>query len=174
MKGILILCISAILFAACTADKLDRDEALKLIREKNIYPKVVSYNVFTADPVYARRMLDAGLESSGLLIVQRNQTLQDAGKPIITFTDKAKPFLLPTSDEDRKDNIQLVKIADEDLEEVTGVQMLDGEKQAVVEYTTSFKNISPFSVLSKLKVNEKKRHKVNFMLYDDGWRLEEN
>ena len=128
MKGILIICISAIFFAACTADMLDRDEASKLIREKNIYPKVVSYNVFTADPVYSRRMLDAGLENSGLIVVQRTQTLQDAGKPIVSFTDKAKPFLLPTTDEDRQDNIQLVKIAGEDLEEITGVQMLDGDK----------------------------------------------
>jgi len=174
MKKIMNLCMAVVLFAACSSDKLDRDKALQLIQEKKLYPKVISYNVFTADPVHARRMLDAGLESSGLLTVQRTQKLIDVGKPLITFTDMAKPYLLPTSDEDHKDNIQLVKIADEDFEEITGVQLLDGEKHAVVEYKTSFKNITPFSPLSRLKLNEKNIHKAYFSLYDDGWRLEEN
>lgn len=174
MKTILNLCFAIILFASCNFERLDRDKALQLIRDQKVYPKVISYNIFIADPLFARRMLDAGLESSGLLTVQRTQNLMDAGNPIISFTDKAKPFLLPLSESDRKDNIQLVKIADEDLDEITGVQMLDGDKKAVVEYTTSFKNISPFSALSKLKLNEKKTYKVNFSLYDDGWRLEEN
>ncbi len=171
MKKIMNLCMAVVLFAACSSDKLDRDKALQLIQEKKLYPKVISYNVFTADPVYARRMLDAGLESSGLLTVQRTQKLMDAGKPLITFTDKAKPYLLPQTD--KEDKIQLVKIADEVLEEVTGVQILEGDKRAVVEYKTSFKNITPFSPLSRLKLNEKNIHKAYFSLYDDGWRLEE-
>ena len=171
MKKIMNLFMAVVLFAACSSDKLDRDKALQLIQEKKLYPKVISYNVFTADPVYARRMLDAGLESSGLLTVQRTQKLMDAGKPLITFTDKAKPYLLPPSEENRKDNIQLIKIADEELEDIIGVQLLDGEKHAVVEYKTSYKNITPFSPLSKLKLNEKNSHKAYFSLYDDGWRL---
>ena len=60
-----------VLFAACSADKLDRDEALKLIQDRKLYPNVISYAVFTADPVHARRVLDARLESSGMLTVQR-------------------------------------------------------------------------------------------------------
>jgi hypothetical protein len=171
MKRILSLYIA--IFAACSSDQLDRDKALKIIQDEKLYPKVISYNVFIADPVYARRMLDAGLESSGLLTVQRTQKLMDLGKPLITFTDKAKPYLLPTSDKDRKDHIQLVKIADEELKKITGVQLLDGEKRAVVEYTTFYKNITPFSPLSRLKLNEKDTHKAYFLLYDDGWRLEE-
>lgn len=167
------LCMAVVLFAACSSDKLDRDKALQLIQEKKLYPKVISYNVFTADPIYARRMLDAGLESSGLLTVQRTQKLIDVGKPIIAFTDKAKPYLLPTPEEDREDNIQLIKIADEELEDIIGVQLLDGDKQAVVEYKTSYKNITPFSTLSRLRLNEKNIHKAYFSLYDDGWRVKD-
>lgn len=160
--------------AACSADKFDRDKALKLLQDRKLYPNVISYEVFTADPVHARRVLDAGLESSGMLTVQRIQKMMDIGKPIITFTNKAKPYLLPTPEKDRKSDIQLVKIADQELEEITGVQLLDDEKHAVVEYKTSFKNITPFSVLSNLKLNEKNTYKAYFSLYDDGWRLEEN
>ena len=72
------------------------------------------------------------------------EVLSDIGNPIISFTDKAKPFLLPVTDEDKKSKVQKVKIADEDLEEITGVQMLDGNKQAVVEYRTSYKHILRF------------------------------
>jgi hypothetical protein len=51
--------------------------------------------------------------------------------------------------------------------------MLDGDKRAVVEYTTSYKNVTPFSKISRVDLKAKSSHKVNLSLYDDGWRLEE-
>lgn len=117
-------------------------------------------------------MLDAGLESEGLLTVQGTQNLGDAGKPLITFTEKGKAYLVPQTEEDKKDNIQRVKIADEAVEEVTGIQMLDGDKKAVVEYTTSYTNVTPFAKLSKRKLDGTESHKADFVLNDDGWRIE--
>ena len=174
MKKIMNLCMAVVLFAACSSDKLDRQTALKLLQDKKAYPKVLDEEIYTADPEDAKRILDSGLEKEGLLMVQRTQELKDIGKPLISFTDKAKPYLLPITDEDKKSKVQRVQIAEEVLEEVSGVQMLDGEKQAAVEYTTYYKNITPFSPLSRLKLNEKNTHKTYFLLYDDGWRLEEN
>jgi len=173
MKIIMNLCWFVILLTACSSNELDRAKALQLIREKKIYPKIITYEVYTADPIYARRAMEAGLENFGMLTVQRTQKLMDIGKPLISFTDKANPYLLNTSEEDRKSAIQLVKIADQQLEDVTGLQLLEDEKHAVVEYQTSYKNITPFSVLSTLKLNQKESHKAYFSLYDDGWRLEE-
>lgn len=171
MKRILNLCLAIAFFTACSSDKLDRGKALKLIQDKKLYPKVIDYEIYTADPVEAKKMLDAGIEKEGIVTVQRTQGLMDIGEPIILFTNKAKPYLLPISSEDRKSKVQRVKIADEDLEGITGVQLLESEKKAVVEYRTSYKNITPFSLLISLKSGQTNTHKAYFSLYDDGWRL---
>ncbi len=162
-----------LLIASCSSDKLDREKAFQIIKKSGMYPKASSYRIFTADPTFARRMLAAGLESSGMLRVKRTQTLSEEGQPIITFTEKAQPYLLETPEKYKDDNVRVVKLADEDLEEVTGIQMVNNN-QAVVEYTTSYKNISPFKVLSEDDLEGKKTYKANFSLYDDGWRMEKN
>ncbi|WP_374163817.1 hypothetical protein [Arcticibacter sp. MXS-1] len=171
MKKILTCLLPIFLIVSCSSEKLDREKALKLLKE-NHQSQPATYNIFVSDPTYAKRMLDAGLESDGLLTVQRTQNLSDAGKPLITFTEKGKTYLVPQTEEDKKYNIQRVKIADEAIEEVTGIQMLDGDKKAVVEYTTSYTNVTPFARLSKKKLDEKESHKADFVLYDDGWREE--
>lgn len=72
-------------------------------------------------------------------------------------------------------NIQKVKLADEDLVEVTGIQTSSDGKTAVVEFTTALKNFTPLNELLARKLTEKNAsNKVNFALYDDGWRLEKN
>lgn len=144
---------------------------MKLLKE-NHQSQPATYNIFVSDPTYAKRMLDAGLETEGLLTVQRTQNLDDAGKPLITFTEKGNAYLVPQTEKDKKDNIQRVKIADQAIGEVTGIHMLDGDKKAVVEYTTSYKNVTPFAKLSKRKLDEKENRKADFVLYDDGWRIE--
>lgn len=170
MKKILTCLLPIFLIVSCSSEKLDREKARKLLQESH-QSQSVTYNIFVSDPTYAKRMLDAGLESEGLLTVQRTQNLGDAGKPLISFTEKGKAYLLPQTEEDKKDNIQRVKIADETVEEVMGIQMLDGDKKAVVEYTTSYTNVTPYAKLSKRKLDEKGSHKANFILYDDGWRI---
>lgn len=171
MKNILNLCLGVLLLTSCNnIEKLNRETALKLLQDSKEYPKTISYNIFVSDPAFATRVLEAGLEESGLVTVQRTRKLTDVGQPIITFTKKAKPYLFPQSDEDKSDGIQRVKIAKEVLEEINGVQM-DGENKAIVEIKTSFNNVSPFSKLSKLELEKKNIRQVNFVLYDDGWRL---
>jgi hypothetical protein len=173
MKNFVYLYIGAIILSACTSEKkLDRELALKILKEQKTYPKIVDEEIYTADPEDAKKILDSGLESEGLLAVQRTQNSGDVGKPIVTFTEKAKPFLLPVTEDDKKSKIQRVKIAEEDIEEVTGIQLKDGDKQAVVEYKTSFKNITPFSKLSKVNFNSNETRKATFYLYDDGWRID--
>lgn len=174
MKNIIYMCISVLFFLACSNnEKLDREKALNLIEDSKIYPKVISYNIFISDPAYAKRVLDAGLEESGFVIVQRTRKLGEVGQPIISFTAKAGPYLLRQSDQDKSDGIQRVKIADETVEEITGVQTLEGDKNAIAEIRASFKNITPFSKLSKLDLDKGTKRRVNFVLYDNGWRVDE-
>ena len=66
---------------------------------------------------------------------------------------------------------ELLKIAEEELMEVTGITTAEDGKIAVAEYTTAYKNQTPFSSLSKIKLNEKASKKAKFFLHDDGWKL---
>jgi hypothetical protein len=145
---------------------------MNLLKQHTTYPKVVDYDIFCGDPEFARKVLDAGLESKGLLTVQRTQKLNEAGKPIIQLSDKAEPYLLPTSEKDKSINIQKVKLAEEQLKEVTGIKMMNDGKSAVAEYTTTYKNVTPFSSLVNTDFSKEDTHEAYFALYDDGWRLE--
>jgi hypothetical protein len=162
------------LLTACSNDNKDLsgEEAMNLLKQETTYPKVVDYDIFCGDPDFAKKVLDVGLEEQGLLTVQRTQKLSDVGKPIIQLSAKAEPYLLPTPEKDKSINIQKVKLAEEQLKEITGIKMMDNGKSAVAEYTTTYKNVTPFSSLVNTDFSKEDTHQAYFALYDDGWRLE--
>jgi len=172
MKQLLTFGLIVLFFTACSSNKLDRDTAFKLLKEQKLYPKIIDLEIYTADPVEAKKIMESGLEKDGYIAVKRTQALSEIGSPIVSFTDKAKAYLLPLTEEDRESQIQRVKVADETLEEVSGVQMLNDGKNAVVEYKTTFKNITPFSKLVEYDLGKTNTHKADFALFDDVWRIE--
>ncbi len=173
MKKLTIILLITGLISGCNSKKeLSREEASRIIKEDMKYPKVIDYDIYCSDPEAAKKAIDAGLETAGLVTVQRTQKLGDAGKPLIDFTSKAQPYLLPMPEKDKALQVQKVKLADEDLVEVTGIKATEDGKQAVAEYTTAYKNISGFSALTNINFNQSATHKANFTLYDDGWKLE--
>ena len=172
MKKLTIIFLIASLMGGCTSKKeLSKEEASKIIKQDKQYPRVIDYEIYCSDPVYAKKVIDAGLQEQGLVTVQHNQQIKDVGKPLIKFTDKAKPYLLPLSEDDKKTDIQKVKIADEELVDVTNIQTIEEGKKAIAEYTTAYKNINGFSALTKIN-NQSATHKAYFSLFDDGWKLE--
>ena len=56
--------------------------------------------------------------------------------------------------------------------EVANIRTNGPGNKAVVNYTTRYKNITPFSPLVKVNYNEKKINKAYFSLTDEGWKLE--
>lgn len=174
MKKLLFtLILAGVILSRCNhAPKLSKDEALQIINKELNYPSVIDYDVFCSDPEYAKKLLDAGLETDGIVIVQKAQKLKDIGEPLVQFTVKAQPYLLSTPDKDKALDVQKVKVADEEVKDLS--INLDGENKNVVwvEYTTIYKNITPFSVLMKRNLNEQVRHKVQFSLIDNGWILQ--
>ena len=172
-KLFFILLLVGTTFSGCFhTPKLNNDEALQIINKELNYPRVIDYDVFCSDPEHAKKMLDAGLETEGLITVPKTQKLKDIGNPLIQFTDKAKPFLLPTPDEDTALEIQKVKIADEDVTDLSVSTDSENKNIVWVEYTLVHKNITPFSVLMKRNLNEQVRRKVQFSLTDNGWILQ--
>ncbi len=164
--------IFLIIIAGCKSKELSREEAFRLIQQKEKYPKVIDFDIYCSDPKYAKKAMDAGLKVQGLVTIQHTQKLADVGKPLIKFTSKAQAYLLSTPSKDKAIDVQKVKIADADLAEVTGIKTENDGKNAVAEFTTTYKNITPFSALTTINFNKKSAHKVRFSLYDDGWKLE--
>jgi hypothetical protein len=171
-KPALILALISLLITGCTSGELTREEAFRLIQQSKLYPQVTSYDIYTGDPQQAKKLIDAGLERAGLITVQRTQKLSKGGNPFIRFTDKAQSYFLPTPESDRSSNIQKVKLADEELVEVTGIKTGQSEERVVVEYTTAYKNLTPFAVLVTPDFKKHSTRRANFSLYDDGWRME--
>ncbi|TKB99171.1 hypothetical protein [Pedobacter cryophilus] len=170
MKNLCYLFISITLFTACSSKDLDKETALKLLQEQKDYPKTIETDIYVADPVDATKLFKSDLEKEGYVNIAHTQKLADVGKPIITFTDKAKPYLIPQTTEDKKNNIQRVKVAEEFIMEILNVKMDDDGKSALVEYSSLLKRKTPFYAVSGIGVNvEKVIKKVKFIRNKTEW-----
>lgn len=171
-KALPVLYCIVLILSACSSNELSRKKAQELIQSTYKYPTVIDFDIFTQDEGQYRKFDESHLQDSGLFTLHRWRSLYDVGKPIVVFTDKAKPYFLP-AEEKQIASVQKVKVADEEFIEITGLRLGSNEKVALVEYTTEYKNLTPFSVLSRINFNKKPvtRH-AYFALYDDGWRIE--
>lgn len=170
MKTVSVLGIAIFLLASCSQTKLEKEEAASVIRAAKNYPKVYEYEINMSDPASAKKLLDAGLEGEGWVTVDKTQKLKDAGLPIVHFTEKSKPYLIRI--DEKYDNVQVVKVADMDLAEVTGIKIQEDNKSATVEYMVAYKNITPFAKLMQRDLSEKKTERTNLSYFDSGWKLD--
>jgi len=171
MKAMWLLGTALLFMTACgNGAKLEKEEAATIIRQAKGYPKVFEYDVNVTDPQSARKLLDAGLENEGLVTIDRNQKMMDVGKPLVHFTEKAKPYLIRLHP--KYDNLQVIKVADVDLKEITGIQLQEDGKRAIVEYTVMYKNINPFSKLVDFDFSKPDAKRATMSLFDTGWKLE--
>lgn len=171
MKNLSYLIISIFLFTACESKDLDKATALKLLQEQKNYPKIIEIDIYIADPVDATKLLKSGLEKQGFVKIIQSQKLADEGKPLITFTEKARPYLIPQTDKDTKNNIQRVKVAEEFIEEIINVKMEDDGKSALVEYKSLLNRKTPFYVFSEIGGDDKMVVEVKLLKYEGEWKI---
>jgi hypothetical protein len=169
-KGLLIILIS-ILAGGCGEGKLTQEEVFEIIKQQHPYPGIVDYDIYCGDPAFAKRALQVGLDKRGLVTIQRSQKLKDVGKPLITFTEKAQPYLLPNPEKDKAVLIQRVKLAEEEIEKVTAINVSEDNTQALVEYTTNYKNINDFAEMTFINFNKINNHKALLFKFDKEWKL---
>lgn len=170
MKHIQFIFFAVILVAGCGKKELSRDEAIAIMKKERGYPKVIDHDIYTADPAHAKRLLDKGLEAEGLVVIQKTQKWADIGKPLIEFTSKSTPYLLQASETGAVPKIQKVKIADEEIADVTAI--IDrGSNTVEVQYNTVYKNITPFAVLVNYDTAKLRSRSSTFSLSDEGWTI---
>lgn len=167
-----ILLLPCLLIVGCSSKKLDQKTVAEIIKKELGYPKILDYDIYCSDPKHADKLLDAGLEKDGFVTIQQKQKLIDVGKPLISFTEKAKPYLLPTSEKDKAIEIQKVKLADADVAEIITIKESEEGKTALVEFTIIYKNISPFATLVNMDFKVSKKHTIYLSSHDNLWHIE--
>jgi hypothetical protein len=167
---LLLTGVAAFCLTGCTSSTLSEREALRLLNEGNTYPRVVDYSIYCGSTEAAKKATATSLIASGYLTVNLQHAVADVGKPLISFTEKSQPYLMPTSDTAKSIHVQNVKLADETLGEITGITMDENGTHAVVEYTTSFENPSPFVVLLENGFQKNQRRKTFFTRNGKVWQ----
>lgn len=171
MKAFIILVLAGITLMACNKITLTEKEAHQLIEQEKKYPQLQSYQIYTKDAEDGRRLLDAGLERDSLVKVERNHKTGENQKTLITFTDKAKEFLLPP-DKGQLSSVQKVKIADEVIDSIVSIQIDEKQQIARITYTSKYVNVNPFSKLEKRDFGQTKKHQIKLVYSKEGWDLQ--
>ncbi len=171
-KVLVILFVAGSLMAGCGSKQLDKETSMEVIKKNVGYPLVLDHDIYCSDPEHAHKLQTTGLEKEGLITVQQTPKLSDGGKPLIQFTAKAQPYLLPTPAKDKTLGIQKVKLADEDIAEILSIQDDENTKTKLVEYTTTYKNVTPFAALISRDFTTPKKHKAYLSFYDGSWKIE--
>jgi len=164
--------VGALLLTGCSTNSLNQDKVKQLLQEANAYPKVIDYNVFCGDDVTVQKVLANGLEKDGYVTAQVDHTSADIGQPLVRFTEKSKPYFLPTSDTAKSINVQKVKLADEQLFEINKITINAEGNRALVEYTTAMENLTPFVVMLDYEMRTKQTRETYFAKTDAGWEWE--
>jgi len=139
------LVMSCLILTGCSG--LSENQVEQILTEKQVYPKIVESVVFCNDGHTAEKVIAAGLVRDGFVTAQLKHTAADIGKPLVYFTDKAKPYLLPTSDTLRSFDAQKIRVATEYLARVVKVEVSASGNSAVVDYVTVIKDQTPLAVL---------------------------
>jgi len=196
MKKIILL-ISIIAVSATSCQKhLDRQDAKKMIVNSENYPIKQNYEITKS---YIKDMNTEGrgvsivlgedefkekektieqFKDMGLLtlneVPQREETTAFLiGTTIRTWTS-VEVSLTETGNKylvQEKASSFEVNLWETDMSQITGIQEMQEQKTANVEYTISNKNITPFGSVFSDKNNVRKKS-AYFSLYDDGWRLQ--
>lgn len=171
MKKLILPVLSILLITACSEEKLDERKAFQLIEQSRQYPRLIAYTINTADPNQVGKLINTEPVKSRLITIEEPHSLGEMGNTLITFTEKAAPYLLPPTSQDSSRGVRRVKIAREELSGVSDIKILNEGNNAFAEYQTVYKNVSPFSVMLPGDFKKKKSHKAYFFLKDSHWQL---
>ena len=169
MKRQAILIAVGFCLYGCSSAPTD-EQAIKIISAEFNLPRTVDFDLFRADPKHANKVLDVGLESEGYVLVKRTRKLSEVVQPLIDLSAKANPYLLMTSETDRRLNIQKLRVATEEISNVSNVKT-EGNR-ATVDYTTNYKSTTPFIVLLSDKALLPRKHRVYLVKNGSDWIVE--
>lgn len=167
MKNFLLFAIISLW--GCMSKDLTVDQARLLIEKEYNLPRVMSHDIHCGDPRDAKKLSEKKFEELGLVTIINKQTAQK-GEPLIKFTKMADPYLLPITKEDKKFQIQKVKLADQQISNIRIWNKIGGTTMA--EYTITRTNFTPFTLLVDKKTIAPEKKQVYFSRMQEQWVLE--
>jgi hypothetical protein len=177
MKISILVTLSTLVFlmSSCS-DDLSRSRAKEQIIAKSKLPIVESEyfdQVSDQSLPRAREILEGykKLEADGYLTVSKCQCGFGQAAYCTEFTDKGKAFITGKGQYGGVCSQPIpMRVAELDFGEVTGIRREGESSKAIVSYTLSRKNVTPFGVFLKLE-NVISAPDITFTKYDDGWRI---
>ena len=173
-----ILLTATLGLTGCGPGELSKEEAFKILKKQGEYPQACEYNIHCGSPNQAKIVAGLGLVQNGLVTIRDGSSGPlGMGEPLIRFQDKANPYLINGSPdqfaEDFTYNFQRVKIADVDIAEISSAFTDKRNKTASVQYTTVYRNLTPFSALLKKDLRKPQTGNIATFSYSDeyGWLL---
>lgn len=157
------------LFIGCSNGDLTEKQALDLVRNNPKNSDTYNLPIYYRDPEFALKVAAWGLEDLGMVQI-KGPTHLFSDLPLITFTEKAKPYLLSTSEVDNKNGIQFVKLADRKINRITGIKKLD-EVTREVQYEIVYTGITPFAKMTKKDLNRPTLITSVFRKEGNSWRI---
>lgn len=161
------LFLSVVALGACS--DFDRDDVEKILADEKVYPLTLDHKMFCDNETSVKEVMESNLINDGFVTGQLKHTPEDLGKPLISFTSKAQPYLLPTNDTLKSFFIQRVKVAEEVFLQVSKIEINPAGNRAVVDYTTDVVNLTPFAVLYQQEVKGEKKRRTFFTRKENQW-----
>lgn len=161
----LYLACFALLTSGCEKPVLSKKEATTILQL--LYPEVIGMPVYTADPKTITGIKAAGLDRAGYVVIRQRKRLGDTAA-WMSFTMKATPYLLPTTETDRRQLIQYVKAGEKVFGTVLQVKTPEPGIRATVTYTTRIR-VTPFGHLFNLKEGIVQQHTATLVYANRHW-----
>ncbi len=197
MKKTFFLLIGIMLITTSSCQKkLNREDAKRMISSNKNYPVKKNYEIIKAfkkdvntdgggvtvvlgeDEFKQKQSIIEQFASLGLLKLTETPHREETSNFLlgttvrtwtvveVSLTDNGTKYLVQNNS-----GTYIVNLWETDVNDVTGIQELEGNKSAKVDYTISNKNITPFGQIFNDR-NEVISRIAYFSLYDDGWRMQ--
>lgn len=164
-----ILYILLVSMIRCGTEKLEESQVEYILKQEKVYPAVVEYRLYCNDTETAKQLHKKGLAEQGLVTANLSHAQIDVGKPLISFTEKATPYLLATSDTLKSIDVQKVKIGEEQFDKVMQIQYSPNGTRALVTYATHVDQITPFAAMLERPLDGEQVRTTSFTRTDNGW-----
>jgi hypothetical protein len=169
-KFALLLFSSIILFTSC-GNGLSRSKAEKIIKDFYGFPIVETYGfplprlVSQEENLKRKKMID-----ENLMVAESRSNGWFTENEKYYFTEKTNNFIV-SRDEYSLTHSHTVVSNCLVFNEITGIIVNEQNKSATVSWTCKRIGITPFGEYAGYKENDVVNHSSIFILYDDGWRI---
>jgi hypothetical protein len=181
MKKIISVLLSVWILVSCSSNPsnpISEEQIINMIVKKGKLPLEKNATIDLANPYMVAELEKLHLEDEGYAKIKMQRSLHDPeNMPLVTFTDKAKPYLKETVQ--KEDGIQQsLSTYTLDFSKVNRVKYNEEKTKAIVDFQLVYKNVTPFANLYLKKRNHVKEgqlesRRVYLSKEGDEWQLVE-